>query len=145
MVLDNHIEPVTEDEVASWPKTVIVELPDSFDDARGSIQPMVDGQMKSCVMITSKIGTVRANHYHKTDWHYCYVLQGAIDYYHRPTGSGEKPEVVKVKKGQMFFTPPMVDHTMVFTEDTIFLTWGRNSRRQAVYEADVERVQLVEG
>ncbi len=81
-------------------------------DARGAIQPLVDEDMKSCVLISSKQGTVRANHYHKTDWHYCYVLEGRIEYYHRPTGSDAPPEKVAVEAGQMFFTPSMVDHSM---------------------------------
>lgn len=135
-----HIKPVTQEERDSWPKTVIVPMEKSFDDARGSIIPLVDVTMESCVMIRSVKGSVRANHYHKTDWHYCYVLSGEIEYYHRPTGSSEKPEKVVVKQGQLFFTPPMVDHAMVFSQDTVFLTFGRNSRAQEVYEADVVRI-----
>ena len=138
------IEPVTEEEKERWPKDVIVSLADPFVDARGAIQPLVDEDMKSCVLISSKKGTVRANHYHKTDWHYCYVLEGRIEYYHRPTGSNAPPEKVMVKTGQMFFTPPMVDHSMVFPEDTVFITWGRNSRLQEVYEADVVRIDPIE-
>ena len=106
------IEPVTEEEKERWPKDVIVSLADPFVDARGAIQPLVDEDMKSCVLISSKQGTVRANHYHKTDWHYCYVLEGRIEYYHRPTGSDAPPEKVAVEAGQMFFTPSMVDHSM---------------------------------
>jgi len=134
------IKPVTEEEKRKWPSTVIVPLEPPFVDERGSIQPMVDMEMESCVLITSKRGTVRANHYHKTDWHFCYVLSGGLDYYHRPHGSTAAPEKVVIKQGQMFFTPPMVDHAMVFTADTVFLTWGRNSRAQEVYEADVVRI-----
>ncbi len=138
------IDPVTEEEKARWPKEVIVSLPDPFVDARGAIQPLVDEDMKSCVLISSKKGTVRANHYHKTDWHYCYVLMGKIEYYHRPTGSDAAPEKVIVEAGQMFFTPPMVDHSMVFPEEAVFITWGRNSRLQEVYEADVVRIDPIE-
>ena len=138
------IDPVTKEEKARWPKEVIVPLSDPFVDARGAIQPLVDEDMKSCVLITSNKGTVRANHYHKTDWHYCYVLSGRIEYYHRPTGSDAEPEKVMVEAGQMFFTPPMVDHSMVFPEDTVFITWGRNSRLQEVYEADVVRIDPIE-
>ena len=36
---------------------------------------------------------------------------------------------------------PLVDHAMHFTEDTVFLTFGRNSRAQEVYEADVVRIE----
>ena len=139
------IKPLSEEEKASWPDGVVLPLEEPFADDRGAIQPLVDADMKSCVLITSKKGTVRANHYHKTDWHYCYVLSGSIEYYHRPHGSDGEPEMVLIKTGQLFFTPPMVDHTMVFPEDTTFLTLGRNSRKQEVYEADVERIELVKG
>ncbi|MDE0539641.1 MAG: hypothetical protein OXH94_13065 [Rhodospirillales bacterium] len=137
------IEPLTEEEVRKWPKEVIVALTEKFEDDRGEIVPLVDLAMKSAVWITSKKGSVRANHYHKSDWHFCYVVSGSIEYYHRPHGSGQEPEMVLVNKGELFFTPPMVDHAMVFPEDTVFLTLGRNSRRQEVYEADVERIDPI--
>jgi quercetin dioxygenase-like cupin family protein len=139
------IKPVTDEERQSWPTSVIVDLESPFADERGEIQPLVDEDMKSCVLISSKKGSVRANHYHNTDWHYCYVISGSIDYYHRPFGSTDEPEKVHVRTGQVFFTPPMVEHTMVFPEDTVFLTLGRNSRSQEVYEADLKRVVLVDG
>lgn len=137
------IKPVTVEERRTWPQTVIVSLNQPFVDARGHIQPLVDAAMESCVLISSKKGTVRANHYHRTDWHYCYLLSGRIDYYHRPTGSREKPAKVTILQGQMFFTPPMVDHAMVFSEDSVFLAFGRNSRVQEVYEADVVRIDPI--
>src|SRR5262245_58589485 len=135
-----NIRPLTDAEKRAWPKDVIVSLEEAFADARGAIQPLVDLPMESCVLIHSKKGTVRANHYHQTDWHFCYVLAGSIEYLHRPHGSAEKPKAVLVKQGQLFFTPPLVDHAMVFPEDTSFLVLGRNSRAQEVYEADVVRI-----
>lgn len=134
------IRAVNAEERATWPKTVKVALEKPFVDTRGAIQPLVDVPMESCVLISSKKGTVRANHYHRTDWHYCYVLTGTIDYYHRPTGSPETPAKETIRAGELFFTGPMVDHAMVFVEDTTFLTFGRNSRVQEVYEADVVRI-----
>jgi len=139
----NEIQEVTDAERALWPDTVIVPFADTFADERGEILPLVDLSFKSAVLITSKLGTVRANHFHKTDWHFCYIISGAIEYYHRPHGSNAHPEMVLVRKGQLFFTPPLVDHSMVFLEDTVFLTLGRNSRRQEVYEADVERIKPI--
>ena len=136
------IPPLTDEEKATWPTKPIVALEKPFVDARGEIQPLVDLMMRSAVLIESKKDSVRANHYHKTDWHYCYVIDGEIDYYYRPTGSDQEAEKVTVKKGELFFTPPMVDHAMHFNVDTTFLTLGRNSREQAVYEADVERIAL---
>ena len=138
------IKPVTEEERKLWPNDVIVPLEAPFADQRGAIQPLVDISMESCVLISSKKGTVRANHYHKTDWHFCYVISGSVEYYHRPHGSQQKPEKVLIRTGQQFFTPPMVDHAMVFPEDTVFLTLGRNSRAQEVYEADVVRIDPIQ-
>ncbi len=138
------IDPVTEEEKLSWPDEALVPLEKPFVDGRGTIQPLVDRMMKSAVMIESKKGALRANHYHKTDWHYCYVISGAIEYYHRPTGSTEEPEMLLVRQGEMVFTPPMIDHGMKFPEDTVFLTLSRNPRDQATYEADVVRVDMLD-
>jgi dTDP-4-dehydrorhamnose 3,5-epimerase-like enzyme len=138
------IPPLTDEEQKTWPSEVIVSLEKPFVDARGEIQPLVDMMMQSAVIIDSKKGSVRANHYHKTDWHYCYVLSGSIEYYHRPAGSNLEPECLIVKSGEMVFTPPMVDHGMKFSEDTKFLTLSRNPRDQASYEADVVRVNMLD-
>lgn len=134
------IRPVTDEERKAWPTGVAVKLEQPFVDARGSIQPLVDIPMESCVLITSKKGSVRANHFHHTDWHYCYVLDGVIEYYEKPHAGPGQPAKHVFAKGDMFFTGPMLDHAMVFAEDTTFLVWGRNSRAQEVYEADVERI-----
>lgn len=139
-MLHPKIRPVSDAERKEWPRDVIVPLEKPHVDDRGMIQPLVDTHMESCVLITSKKGTVRANHFHHTDWHYCYVVEGEIEYFERPHGSTEKPKKYVIHQGQMFFTGPMVDHAMVFTKDTTFITWGRNSRAQEVYEADVERI-----
>jgi quercetin dioxygenase-like cupin family protein len=136
---DHHHDPESE----HWPKQAIVPLEKPFVDARGVIQPLVDMMMRSAVLISSSKGALRANHYHKTDWHYCYVVEGCIEYYHRPTGSTAEPEKLLVRKGEMVFTPPMVDHGMKFPEDTVFLTLSRNPRDHASYEADVVRVEMI--
>ena len=143
-MLEPVINPVTEEEKMDWPDEAIVPLEKPFVDDRGAIQPLVDRMMKSAVMIESKKGALRANHYHKTDWHYCYVISGTIEYYHRPTGIADEPEMLLVKEGQMVFTPPMVDHGMKFPENTVFLTLSRNSRDQATYESDVVRVDMLD-
>jgi quercetin dioxygenase-like cupin family protein len=139
------VRPITEEERKKWPREVIVRLEKAFADARGQIQPLVDLPMESCVLITSRKDSVRANHYHRTDWHFCYVLSGSIEYYERPHGSNEPPKRVLVKAGELFFTAPMVDHAMVFPEETVFLTLGRNSRTQEAYEADVVRIPPIHG
>ncbi len=138
------INPLTEEEIKNWPTKPLVDLEKPFIDNRGSIQPLVDVLMKSAVMIHSKAGSLRANHYHKTDWHYCYVIYGKINYYHRELNSNKDPELLMVEKGSMVFTPPLIEHCMKFTEDTLFLTLSRNPRDQETYEADVVRTNLID-
>ena len=138
------IDPLTKEEMENWPSTPLVNLGTPFVDKRGSIQPLVDLMMKSAVMIESKAGTLRANHYHKTDWHYCYVIKGKIEYFHREVNSTKKPELIIVEKENMIFTPPMVEHCMKFPLDTLFLTLSRNPRDQKTYEEDVVRTNLIE-
>lgn len=142
-MIKTKINPLTKSELKKLPKDVLVDLDSPFTDERGSIQPLVDLPMRSAVMITSKKGTVRANHYHQTDWHFCTVIKGRIKYHWRDHGSQRKPNSIIIEESQTFFTPPMVDHAMEFVEDTTFLTLGRNSRKQEVYEADVVRIKLI--
>ena len=81
--------PVTSEERATWPDHGLVNLEKPFVDSRGEIQPLVDLMMRSAVLIESKAGSLRANHYHKTDWHYCYVVSGEIEYLHRRVPNGQ--------------------------------------------------------
>ena len=126
-----------------WPDGHIVELEEPFEDDRGFIQMLVNTPIKNVTLIKSNKGAIRANHYHKTDWHYCYVVSGKIEYFHRPTGSEDEPERILVEAGEMVFTPPMVDHGMKFPVDTVFLTLSRNFRDQEAYESDVVRVEMI--
>lgn len=132
-----------EDDASTWPQQALVQLEPPFVDERGIIQPLVDRAMLSAVLISSNAGAIRGNHYHKTDWHYCYVLEGSLEYFYRAHGSTANPQRIVVTSGQMFFTPPMVDHAMKFSERCAFLTLSRNHRDPASYEADVVRVPLV--
>jgi quercetin dioxygenase-like cupin family protein len=122
---------------------VLVELPPAFLDARGSIQPLPFASVNDVAIISSKRGAVRANHYHRTDSHHSYVLSGSLEYVYRPVGSTEPPTRKVIKAGELFFTPPMVEHAMVFLEDTVFLNLSNNNRDHDNYEADVVRIKLV--
>ena len=127
-----------------WPKDTLVPLTPPHIDKRGSIQGLVNFPVKNIALITSKKGSTRSNHYHKTDWHYMYMLSGSAEYYYRPTGSNEEIKKIIMKQGDLIFTPPMEDHTTVFLEDSELLAMSRNPRDQDSYESDVVRVVLVE-
>ena len=132
------------DDESMWPKTGLTDLDESHRDDRGEIQSLVNFPMKNISLISSKKGVVRSNHYHLTDWHYMYVLSGSFNYYYRPTNSDDELQSVKVKAGELIFTPPMEDHATVFLEDCKLLAMSRNPRDQEAYEKDVRRVILVD-
>ena len=123
-----------------------IELGHKFEDERGVIESVLsfnDPQLGSVVIIDSEKDTIRANHYHKEDWHFCYVLYGSIDYYARNVDSEEKPVKTKINKGELFYSPPMIEHAMYFTEKTSFLTLSGGSRTSEDYEKDLVRVKLI--
>ena len=122
-----------------WPDEHIIELEEPFEDDRGFIQMLVNTPIKNVTLIKSNKGAIRANHYHKTDWHYMYMFEGQSDYYFRPAESKEEPKKIVWKKNQLIFTPPMEEHTSYFPEDTHFLAISRNPRDQDAYESDVIR------
>lgn len=120
------------------------------DDARGIIEKLDQGGESSVLRITSKKGTVRANHYHQHDSHVCYVIRGRIRYVEKPvlpdgTVDASAPLVEYiVEAGQCFTTVPMVAHAMEFLEDTEFLAISPRSGNQAEYENDIIRVTLID-
>ena len=134
VVLDNPSE---------WPTKTEVQLDAAHIDERGAIQSLVNFPVKNVSLITSRKGTRRSNHYHKTDWHYMYMLSGLAEYYFRATGSSETPQSLVFKTGEMVFTPPMEDHLTVFLEDSTMVVMSRNSRDQESYESDVVRVVVI--
>ena len=119
---------------------IAVPLREPFIDDRGVIQNLIDARFTSAVRIESVKGAVRANHYHKTDYHYCWLDKGEMVYYQRPVGSKEKPQRRVIRAGEMFYTPPMYEHAMHFTQDSVFFVFGRNNREMENYEEDTIRI-----
>ena len=113
-----------------------------YEDGRGVIESIINNkQFSSVLRITSAKGSVRANHYHKEDYHYCYLESGEMDYYDRQVGSEYPPTVTKIKSGDVFYTGPMIEHAMKFTEDSVFWCFSKLSRNQDNYESDTVRLK----
>jgi quercetin dioxygenase-like cupin family protein len=123
------------------PSNTIVPLEDPFRDARGYIQNLVHQPLGSAVMIQSDKGSIRAEHWHREDFHFCYLISGELLYLERGLGSTELPQLTKIVAGQLFFTPPRVEHSMYFTLPSLFLTLGKLSRTHDAYEADLVRLE----
>lgn len=123
-----------------------------FADSRGSIEMILPScKIGSISRIYSRSGTIRARHFHKDDYHYCYVNYGSIYYYEMPIDISEDFETYKkhliykninfrvVKMGEIVYTAPYVLHEMIFKEDTSFDCYSKHSRDHKSYEEDTFR------
>ena len=120
-----------------------VEMIPPYADHRGSLQTLINCRTNNVALISSVKGTVRSNHYHKTDWHYMYMISGSADYLYRPAGTTEAPKHLLFKQGDLLYTGPMEEHATVFLEDSLLLAMSGLPRDQETYESDIVRVALV--
>lgn len=125
---------------------VIRNIRPSFIDGRGAITMVLDENIaiKSILLITCKAGSIRANHYHKKDSHYAYMLSGKMEYTEKSLrGKNNKAKSTIIKAGDMVYTPPQAIHAMRFLKKSVFLALATRSRHQQDYEKDTIRVKLI--
>tara|TARA_B100001029_G_C15057627_1_gene455673 strand:- start:1698 stop:2123 length:426 start_codon:yes stop_codon:yes gene_type:complete len=113
-----------------------------FRDERGYLLKILDKGFSSCIEIFSKKGSIRANHYHKKDEHFCYVLKGEILFFYRNRKKGSKLNYKIMKKGDLFFTTYNQDHLAYFLKTTHFLSYSSRKRTKIDYEKDLVRLNM---
>ena len=104
-------------------------------DPRGDIIPVADGLFRSVMVLHSKKGTVRANHWHKTDSHVMYIISGAANYYEEVAEGVLSGRVLL--PGDSVYTPPGITHAVKFIEYTVMLVCATNERDYDAYVADM--------
>ncbi len=118
---------------AGQPKEII-------EDARGRIIPVADGEFRTVMVIESKEGAIRANHWHKTDSHVMYILSGKARY----VEEGPVHYVDRVLwPGDSILTLPRIPHAMEFLEDTVMIVCARNARDTETYLADIVKAEMI--
>ena len=117
----------------------------AFKDDRGEIYNLFEGRLEHVAMITSRAGTVRANHYHKEDHQYIYLVSGAYESHCCPVNEPENKQVLQVKPGDIVETPAMIAHAQYFTEDSVFLAFTTRQREEGKYEEDTIAFPVIEG
>jgi quercetin dioxygenase-like cupin family protein len=105
-----------------------------FVDERGEIR-----NVEHVAFIYSAKGTVRSNHYHRTNWHYLHVINGRMRYTERAVGGGDDVDFV-VGTGGVVFTPPNREHRTEFLEDTLIISYA-GMKPGGDYEADTVGVE----
>ncbi|MAG12654.1 hypothetical protein CL630_02460 [bacterium] len=84
--------------------------------------------------IESKAGTVRANHYHSIQEQKCLLITGQYISVIKDLSVPDAPvETMVINVGDLSVVKPNVAHTMVFTEDSIFLNLVRGEREHKNY------------
>ena len=122
-------------------KYPFVNIPQIHQDARGEIKNLADGVISDIAIITSNKGAVRANHYHQEDWHLCYLISGAMEYFWSNQKEGAEFLSTPVMSQGMIFTPPATPHKIVFKEDSVFLSISKLSRISENYEKDTFKLK----
>ena len=85
-------------------------------------------------LISSKKGTMRANHYHPQQEQKCLFTKGQIIEVFQDLLNPNSPKTTQVvNQGELSVIKPNVAHTMVFSKDTVFLNLVRGEREHENY------------
>lgn len=114
-------------------------------DARGAITNLFEGRIEHIALITSKKGTVRANHYHKKDHQFIYLISGAFESHSVDIHDTSKRQVLEIKPGDIVESPALIAHAQKFTEDSVFLALTTLQREEGKYEEDTIAYPVIEG
>ncbi len=120
-----------------------VEFP--YEDARGRIDYFVMPQPVDWVgVISSKKGTVRANHWHPRQQQKCLILSGrCVSVYKDLTKADAPVKHHLAVKGDLVVTPPRVAHAVIYLEDTVFLNLVTGERNPTKWGTHTKAYQLV--
>lgn len=120
---------------------------DTIVEERGKIIPVAEGDFKTVLVIESKKGAVRANHYHKRDTHIMHMLSGKARYVEMDEPGGCAPPVYTVDRivgpGDQIVTGPLVPHAMRFLEDSVMIVCSNQVRDQETYLNEIVTVKVL--
>jgi len=124
-----------------------VTIKPEFIDPRGFISRVLDDKkvvIRSILHIERKKGETGANHYHKKDSHYIYIIKGKMKYFEKDmTKKNSKVISVILKAGDLMLSPKGIWHRTDFLEDTMFMAFATEHRSQKEYEKDTVRINFI--
>ena len=123
----------------------IIHSVNPYIDARGKIENYLLPQtINLLATITSKKGSIRANHYHPEQEQMCLVISGSyVSVYKDLTISNSQIRHQIIKAGDLSIMPPNVAHTMIFLEDSVFLNLVNGNRDHNKFEEHTIKYELV--
>jgi len=123
----------------------IIKGVDPHEDERGKINNFhLPQPINLLATITSKKETIRANHYHPIQQQMCLVMSGSyVSVYKDLAIPNATIKQQVVKAGDLSIMPPMVAHTMIFLEDTVFLNLVGGNRDSDKFGEHTIKYELI--
>ena len=91
-----------------------------FEDDRGSLVQLIHEGYRQIIVVTSRAGVERGNHFHRLNREGFYVVDGA---FLLEVSFEGKSESYEFKKGDMFIIEPFVMHRFVYRDDTTLVAF----------------------
>lgn len=123
-------------------RTFVEHIEPAFRDGRGSIIDIFVGQTHHTGLMTFTKGAVRANHYHKRQTQYTYILSGTVELAIRDVRTPDVPiQTCTLEPGDLATIPPLDIHAYRALSDASMLCLTDVPRSGTGYEDDTFRVE----
>ena len=113
------------------PNEIVKKIEPAFEDQRGVIANILEEPISHVAIITSKKGSIRANHYHPDQTQYVYLISGRYESISKNIKDEKaKTQTQVIEPENLVITPPMVAHAWKVLEDSVMLnlTTGRRDK-----------------
>jgi dTDP-4-dehydrorhamnose 3,5-epimerase-like enzyme len=126
------------------PNETIIKIKPAFEDERGAISNILEESITHVAIITSKKGSVRANHYHPNQTQYEYLVSGRYESYSKNLNKKDaEVEMQIIKPNSLVITPPMIAHAMKFLEDSSMLNLTTGRRDSKNFSEHTKKYKLI--
>lgn len=123
----------------------IIKGQNPFEDARGKIMNYELPEHVNLIgLITSKKGTLRANHYHPEQEQKCLLISGKYISVFKDLSIEKSPiRHQLVEGGDLSIMPQNIAHTMIFLEDSVFINLVNGNRDHDKFGEHTIKYELV--
>ena len=128
--------------IQKWSKTKFIKNleyvkkgENEFIDSRGKISNYELPESINLIgLISSKKGTIRANHFHPIQEQKCLLTKGQVISVYKDLLNSNSPKITHVvNEGDLIITKPNTAHAMIFSKDSVFLNLVKGEREHKNY------------
>ncbi len=126
------------------PNEIVKKIDIAYEDQRGKISNIIDEPLHHIAIITSKAGSIRANHYHPKQVQYIYLISGKYESYSKGLEeSDDQIQTLIIEPNDFVETPPMIAHAMKFLEDSVMLNITTGARESENFDEHTIKFKLI--